>query len=31
MDHFHIIDGVLHAENVPLTRIAEDIGTPVYV
>ena len=31
MDHFQIIDGVLHAENVPLTRIAEDIGTPVYV
>jgi diaminopimelate decarboxylase len=31
MDHFHIIDGVLHAENVPLPQIAEAIGTPVYV
>ncbi len=31
MDHFEIINGVLHAENIPLTRIAEDIGTPVYV
>ncbi|MFM2411148.1 MAG: hypothetical protein RL481_1976 [Pseudomonadota bacterium] len=31
MDHFQTIDGVLHAENVPLSRIAEDIGTPVYV
>jgi diaminopimelate decarboxylase len=31
MDHFQIIDGVLHAENVPLPRIAEQIGTPVYV
>lgn len=31
MDHFDLIDGSLHAENVPLSRIAEDIGTPVYV
>jgi diaminopimelate decarboxylase len=31
MDHFHIIDGVLHAENVPLPQIAEAVGTPVYV
>lgn len=31
MDHFQIIDGVLHAEQVPLTRIAEEVGTPVYV
>lgn len=31
MDHFQLIDGVLHAENVPLPRIAEEIGTPVYV
>ena len=31
MDHFHLRDGVLHAENVPLTIIAEEVGTPVYV
>ena len=31
MDHFHLKNGVLHAENVPLTRIAEEVGTPVYV
>ena len=31
MDHFSLIDGVLHAENVPLPRIAEEVGTPVYV
>lgn len=31
MDHFHLIDGVMHAENVPLARIAAEIGTPVYV
>jgi diaminopimelate decarboxylase len=31
MDHFQPIDGVLHAENVPLNRIAEEVGTPVYV
>ncbi len=31
MDHFQLIDGVLHAEQVPLTRIAEEVGTPVYV
>ena len=31
MDHFHYRDGVLHCENVPLTRIAEEIGSPVYV
>ena len=31
MDHFHLKDGVLHAENVPLTRIAAEVGTPVYV
>jgi diaminopimelate decarboxylase len=30
MDHFQPIDGVLHAENVPLSRIADEIGTPVY-
>src|SRR5688500_5791850 len=31
MDHFHLRDGELHAEDVPLARIAEDVGTPVYV
>ena len=31
MDHFQIKDGVLHAENVQLPTIAEEIGTPVYV
>jgi len=31
MDHFQLIDGVMHAEQVPLPRIAEEVGTPVYV
>ena len=31
MDHFQLRDGVLHAEDVPLPQIAEDVGTPVYV
>ncbi|WP_375402243.1 diaminopimelate decarboxylase [uncultured Sphingomonas sp.] len=31
MDHFHHRDGVLHCEDVPLTRIADEVGTPVYV
>src|SRR3546814_5127503 len=31
MDHFQYRDGVLHAEDIPLPRIAEEIGTPVYV
>ncbi|MGP1283612.1 MAG: diaminopimelate decarboxylase [Parasphingopyxis sp.] len=31
MDHFSIRDGVMHAEDVPLARIAEEVGTPVYV
>jgi diaminopimelate decarboxylase len=31
MDHFRLIDGVLHAEDVPLPRIADAVGTPVYV
>ncbi|WP_313136936.1 diaminopimelate decarboxylase [Paracoccus jeotgali] len=31
MDHFNYRDGVLHAEDVPLTRIASEVGTPVYV
>ncbi|MDG2004902.1 MAG: diaminopimelate decarboxylase [Novosphingobium sp.] len=31
MDHFSYRDGVLHAEDVPLTAIAEAVGTPAYV
>jgi diaminopimelate decarboxylase len=31
MDHFQIRDGVMHAEDVPLTLIADRVGTPVYV
>jgi len=31
MDHFQIRDGVLHAEDVPLTRLAAEAGTPIYV
>jgi diaminopimelate decarboxylase len=31
MDHFTLIDGALHAEDVPLARIADAVGTPVYV
>jgi diaminopimelate decarboxylase len=30
MNHFQYIDGVLHAEGVPLARIAEAVGTPFY-
>ncbi|MET0238512.1 MAG: diaminopimelate decarboxylase [Sphingobium sp.] len=31
MDHFDYRDGVLHAEDVPLPVIAEQVGTPVYI
>ncbi|MFW2831136.1 diaminopimelate decarboxylase [Sphingomonas sp. ID0503] len=31
MDHFTLKDGVTHAEDVPLTLIAEAVGTPAYV
>ena len=31
MDHFEYRDGVLFAEDVPLSRIADAVGTPVYV
>lgn len=31
MDHFTYRDGVLHAEDVPLSRIAKDVGTPAYI
>ncbi|MDE3059829.1 MAG: diaminopimelate decarboxylase [Pseudomonadota bacterium] len=30
MDHFHYKNGVYHAEDVPLDRLAQDIGTPFY-
>ncbi|MWD26709.1 diaminopimelate decarboxylase [Aquicoccus sp. SCR17] len=30
MDHFLYRDGVLHAEDVPLTEIAAEVGTPFY-
>jgi diaminopimelate decarboxylase len=30
VDHFHYKGGILHAENVPLPRIAEAVGTPFY-
>ncbi len=31
MDHFTYQDGILHAEDVPLTTIARAVGTPAYV
>jgi diaminopimelate decarboxylase len=31
MHHFDHVDGALHAEGVPLSRIAEEVGTPAYV
>ncbi|MES2699819.1 MAG: diaminopimelate decarboxylase [Pseudomonadota bacterium] len=31
MDHFEIRNGELHAEDVPLSRIADEFGTPVYI
>lgn len=30
MNHFHYINGVLHAENVPVPEIAKAVGTPFY-
>lgn len=30
MNHFDYIDGILHAENVPLPEIARQVGTPFY-
>ena len=30
MHHFTYRDRLLHAEDVPLTRIADDVGTPFY-
>jgi diaminopimelate decarboxylase len=31
MNHFDLVDGVLHAEDVSLPAIADAVGTPVYV
>src|SRR5687768_10685773 len=31
MDHFTLKNGILHAEDVPLTAIADAVGTPVYI
>lgn len=31
MDHFNYHNGILHAEDVPLSQIAAKVGTPVYV
>ncbi|PID38490.1 MAG: diaminopimelate decarboxylase [Proteobacteria bacterium] len=31
MHHFHYHDGQLHCEDVPLARIAQEVGTPTYV
>ena len=31
MDHFNRKNGVLHAEDVSIPRVAADVGTPVYV
>ncbi|MEY4502040.1 MAG: diaminopimelate decarboxylase, partial [Pseudomonadota bacterium] len=31
MDHFSLKNGVVHAEDVSLVTIAEEVGTPVYV
>ncbi len=30
MNHFQYVDGILHAENVPLPKIAAAVGTPFY-
>lgn len=30
MNHFHYIDGILHAENVSIPEIAKQVGTPFY-
>jgi len=31
MDHFQLKNGEIHAEDVPLSRIAEEVGSPAYV
>ncbi|WP_213979678.1 diaminopimelate decarboxylase [Sphingomonas sp. dw_22] len=30
MNHFELIDGEMHVENVPISAIAQAVGTPVY-
>ena len=30
MTHFELIDGEMHVENVPISTIAQAVGTPVY-
>jgi len=31
LDHFDYVDGTMHVEQVPMTEIAQQVGTPVYV
>ncbi len=31
MNHFHYVNGSLHCEDMPLARIADEVGTPAYV
>ncbi|MCF7980745.1 MAG: diaminopimelate decarboxylase [Pseudomonadales bacterium] len=31
MDHFNFRDGELYAENLPVTKIAQQVGTPCYI
>jgi diaminopimelate decarboxylase len=31
MHHFHYVNGQLYCENVPVARIAEEVGTPFYL
>jgi diaminopimelate decarboxylase len=31
MDHFALREGELHCEDVPLSAIADEVGTPVYI
>lgn len=31
MDHFQLHNGIIHAEDIPLTELAEIYGTPVYI
>ncbi len=31
MNYFTYIDGILHAEDIPIDRIAEGVGTPLYI
>jgi len=31
LDHFQLKNGVLHAEDIPVAKIAAEVGTPVYI